>query len=401
MVDITLTTRSDLTPSIFPVEIVERKGIGHPDTICDALAETLSLALCRFYRDQFGLILHHNVDKALLVGGESRPAFGGGEILTPMEIFLAGRATSSYKGVSVPIAELVEETSHRWLRDNFHALIPEQHVKIHTLVRKGSVELVDLYERQQLTGVALANDTSCGVGYAPLDELEQLVYAVEQYLNSSEIKTRYPAIGEDIKVMGIRQDDAIMLTIACAFIDRFIKDVDEYLSYKQQVIDLVNNMTSDYTTLPVTVRVNTADALEKESLYLTVTGTSAEAGDDGEVGRGNRANGLITPNRPMNMEAVAGKNPVTHVGKLYNIVAGQICNELVSALPEIITAQCFMVSSIGQSIREPQVLELRLQLQADSQLPAIESRIREITHAHLDRIETIQEQLIEAAIKVY
>jgi len=60
-----------------------------------------------------------------------------------------------------------------------------------------------------------------------------------------------------------------------------------------------------------------------------------------------------------------------------------------------------MVSSIGQSIREPQVLELRLQLQADSQLPAIQSRIREITHAHLDRIETIQEQLIEAAIKVY
>jgi S-adenosylmethionine synthetase len=49
-------------------EIVERKGLGHPDTICDALAETLSRNLCREHRDRFGTVLHHNVDKALLYG---------------------------------------------------------------------------------------------------------------------------------------------------------------------------------------------------------------------------------------------------------------------------------------------------------------------------------------------
>ncbi len=401
MVDITITSQTGISPSSYPVEIVERKGIGHPDTICDALAEALSLALCRYYRDHFGLILHHNVDKALLWGGEAEPDFGGGKVVAPIEIFLAGRATSHYKGVTIPVTELVEETSRQWLRDHFHILDPEQHIKLHSLIRKGSVELVELYERQQRTGVALANDTSCGVGYAPLDDLEQLVYAVERFLNSGEIKSRHPAIGEDIKVMGVRQDGVIILTIACAFIDRFIHNIDDYMAKKRQVVDLINGIVADYTRLPVTVNINTADSMEKESIYLTVTGTSAEAGDDGEVGRGNRTNGLITPYRPMNMEAAAGKNPVTHVGKLYNIVAQQISTALVSALPELQVVQCFMVSRIGQSIREPQVLELRLQLQDEKQLPALEPRIREITHEHLDRIQSLQEQLIESAITVY
>ena len=76
------------SPATLPIEIVERKGVGHPDTICDALAETLSVALSRFYLDRFGAILHHNVDKALLWGGAARPRFGGGEVLQPIELYL-------------------------------------------------------------------------------------------------------------------------------------------------------------------------------------------------------------------------------------------------------------------------------------------------------------------------
>jgi S-adenosylmethionine synthetase len=112
------------TPPIpdLPVEIVERKGLGHPDSICDALAEQVSLALCRFYRERFDLILHHNVDKVLLCAGETRPAFGGGEIVEPLDIFLAGRATAAFKGVEVPLEELAVETARQWLRQNLHGL---------------------------------------------------------------------------------------------------------------------------------------------------------------------------------------------------------------------------------------------------------------------------------------
>jgi S-adenosylmethionine synthetase len=86
-----------------PLEIVERKGIGHPDTICDALAEELSRNLSHYYLEHFGVILHHNVDKALLCGGQARSGFGGGEVEQPIDIFLAGRATQVVGDIRVPL----------------------------------------------------------------------------------------------------------------------------------------------------------------------------------------------------------------------------------------------------------------------------------------------------------
>ena len=239
------------------------------------------------------------------------------------------------------------------------------------------------------------------MGYAPLDDLEQLVYAVEQKLNSAPVKTVHPEIGEDIKVMGVRRDDTIALTVACAFVDRYINSVDDYVEKKENLKSLIAPIAERYTNKQVNIEVNTADGREKESLYLTVTGTSAEAGDDGEVGRGNRVNGLITPYRPMNMEAAAGKNPVTHVGKLYNIVAQQVTLDIVNEISEVIEAQCYLVSRIGYPVNEPQVVDLRLELAEDAKVHTIESSIRSIVERHLQNIETIQDQLIAGAIKVY
>lgn len=384
-----------------PVEIVERKGIGHPDTICDALAEELSRALCRFYLERFGLVMHHNVDKVLLWGGSSLPAFGGGEILAPMEIFLAGRATCEFKGIKVPLEDLVHESCSNWLRSHMHALNPARHVKIHSLVRPGSADLVDLYLRQEKTGIALANDTSCGVGYAPLSPLESMVLRVEKHLNASDIKSVHPEIGEDIKVMGVRQGDDIELTVACAFIDRHISDVKDYARKKDKLAQLAKQEASTEFSGPISVTVNAADDITTESLYLTVTGTSAESGDDGEVGRGNRVNGLIAPYRPMNMEAAAGKNPVTHVGKLYNIIAQKIADTLVNDLNEVSEAYCYLVSRIGSPVHEPQVVDLHLSMYEGSSIDEVRSRIEEIVHDKLTNSAEIQQALIAGSISIY
>jgi len=384
-----------------PVEIVERKGIGHPDTVCDALAEELSRALCRFYLERFGLVMHHNVDKVLLWGGSSSPAFGGGKILAPMEIFFAGRATCQYKEIKVPLEDLVQESCSNWLRSHMHALNPDRHVKIHSLVRPGSADLVDLYLRQEKTGIALANDTSCGVGYAPLSPLEKMVLRVEKHLNASDIKSVHPEIGEDIKVMGVRQGDAIELTVACAFIDRHITDVEDYVAKKDKLVQLAEQAASTEFGGPISVTVNAADDIAAGSLYLTVTGTSAESGDDGEVGRGNRVNGLIAPYRPMNMEAAAGKNPVTHVGKLYNIIAQQIADTLVADLDEIREAYCYLVSRIGSPVSEPQVVDLHLAMQEGSSIDGVGSRIEEIVHDKLTNSARIQQALIAGSISIY
>lgn len=391
---------SGMPVSAQPVEMVERKGLGHPDTICDILAENLSSNLCRIYHEKFGAVLHHNVDKGLLFGGRSAPAFGGGKVLEPMEIFLVGRATMSHRGVDVPVEELAVEGTRQWFRENFHALDADRHLKIRCLLRPGSQDLTELYLRQAKKGIALANDTSCGVGYAPYDAVEKVVLGVEQYLNSSEVHEQFPAFGQDVKIMALRTENAVQLTVACAFIDRYLQDLEDYLGQKEKLAKLVLDKAAKFTDQPVTVSVNTADDPEAASVYLTVTGTSGEAGDDGEVGRGNRANGLITPYRPMNMEAAAGKNPVTHVGKIYNVAARRITERIVSDIEIVEEAYCFLVSQIGQPVHEPQSVEIKLRLADEALLPGIRQEVIAIADDTLFEMQNLWQQVVEGAVRV-
>lgn len=347
-------------PDDAPVEIVERKGLGHPDSICDALAEEFSLALSRFYLDRAGAILHHNVDKVLLVGGRSAPRFGGGRIEEPMHLFLAGRATTVFDGVTTPLAELAEDSAYRWLGHNLHALDPERHVEVSALVRPGSGDLVGLFEMQTGGRPALANDTSCGVGYAPLSEVERVVLAVEGRLTSEAARAEVPALGEDVKVMALRREDRLQLVIGCAMVDAALDTFADYDEAREGAAALASATARQITALPVEVEVNASDDLAAGRVFLTVTGTSAEAGDDGQAGRGNRVNGLIAPGRPTTLESVAGKNPVTHVGKLYNLAASLTAERLVAELPGLRAAECRLVSRIGRPVDEPALAEIAM-----------------------------------------
>lgn len=362
------------------VEIVERKGLGHPDSICDALTEELSLALSRFYFERFERVLHHNVDKALLFGGAAHSAFGGGEVVAPMEISLCGRATRAYRGVAVPIEELAEQRALRWLERHMPNIDAAKHVKIRPLVRPTADNLREVFERGAAQCQALANDTSCGVGFAPLTHLEKLVVAVEAALNDSQTKRSYPFIGEDVKVMGIRHGHRYSLTIACAFVDRYVSDLSDYVEKKliaeRLAADAARSIVGD-----VEITLNACDDVSASNVYTTVTGTSAEGGDDGEAGRGNRINGFMAPYRPMTLESAAGKNPVTHVGKLYNLAAGLIAEQIVESLPAVASAEVYLVSRIGHSIDDPLVADVRVALEprfgTDGPRRSIEGIVRE------------------------
>lgn len=385
------------SPASLPLEIVERKGLGHPDTICDALTENLSRALSHYYLERCGAILHHNVDKALLCGGVARPAFGGGEIVAPIDIYLAGRATAEFEGVTIPVEELAVEESRRWLRANLRHLDPVRHVHIHPRIRPTSPDLAALFLRRRAAGAPLANDTSLAVGYAPLDELESAVLAVERRLNAPEVKAAHPEIGEDIKVMGTRSGRELSLTVACALVGRHVASLEDYRAKKARVRELAAAAAGGRAA----VEVNTADGESVDSVYLTVTGLSAEAGDDGQVGRGNRVNGLITPYRPMSLEAAAGKNPVTHVGKLYNLLANRVARALVAEVAGVREAYCYLVSRIGSPITEPQVMDLKLRLDDPEALPALAPRVADISRAELEGVTTLWRELIEGPQHVW
>jgi S-adenosylmethionine synthetase len=224
---------------------------------------------------------------------------------------------------------------------------------------------------------------------------------VEKHLNSPEIKKSYPEIGEDIKVMGIRREEKICLTVACAFVDRFVNNSDDYCHKKARLQTIVRKAARQVIDQPITVEIDTGDDLERGNFYLTVTGTSAEAGDDGQAGRGNRVNGLITPYRPMTLKAAAGKNPVTHVGKLYNVVANLITAALVEEIDEVTAAYCYLVSQIGQPVERPQIIDVQLQMLENQPVEKFQERIEEIVRDRLLQINTLWQRLIEGEFTLY
>lgn len=383
-----------------PVEVVERKGIGHPDTICDGIAEQIGVALSRYYLTRFGTILHHNVDKILLCGGAADAAFRGGEVTAPVELYLAGRVTAEYRGERLPVEDIAVEECRAWLRTHLRALDPLRHVRIFPRFRPTSGDLTQLFAKGQ-GSVPLSNDTSCGAGFAPFTALENAVLAIERALNSAETKDAHPAIGEDIKVMGVRNRARMHFTIGCAMIGRHLTGIADYVEARDAARQVALTAARSVTGLDLEVVVNAADDIERGSVYLTVTGTSAEAGDDGETGRGNRVSGLITPYRPMTVEAAAGKNPVSHVGKLYNLAAAAIAARAACEVPGVLDAICVLTSQIGRPIGDPEIVNLRVSLEERQNLHAISEPLRQIVQSHLEQFPELQNALLESRVSLY
>jgi S-adenosylmethionine synthetase len=348
--------------------------------------------LCRHYLDHFGIILHHNVDKILLCGGASRASFGGGEVLHPIEIYIGGRATEEYQGRRIPVHEIAMSACGEWLQMHLPALDVERAVRIIPCMRTGSSDLTQLFDRSK--SAAPSNDTACGAGFAPLSDVERVVLEVERTLNSPATKQVHQAIGADIKVMGIRQDDRIELTISCAFVSRFVRDLDDYVRQKDVTRELALAAARRITRLSVQAEVNAADDLDKGSVFLTVTGTSAEAGDDGEVGRGNRVSGLITPYRAMTLEAAAGKNPVTHVGKLYNLMAGRLAATIAAEIEGVENVQCVLVGQIGRLVTDPHVADIRLACANEMKPESCRRQVTNIVQSEFSRIGQLRESLL-------
>jgi S-adenosylmethionine synthetase len=336
-----------------PFELVERKGIGHPDTICDSIMEAVCIDLCREYLDRFGHICHHNIDKGLLVAGRSLPKTGGGMILEPMKLIFGDRATYTCNGQLVPVGEIAETAAKRWIRKNLRFVDPDQHLIFQNEIKPGSPELTDAFARK----VIGANDTSVGVGYAPFSETERIVLAAERFLNSPALKERFPEAGEDVKIMGCRNGRNLQLTVAVAFVDRFIPNANHYFERKaalhQELLTFVENQNCNFDSVAIDINNLDDPSRGEKGVYLTVLGTSAEGGDGGQVGRGNRVNGLIAFNRNQTMEAAAGKNPVNHVGKIYNVLSHELAHRIHREIEGVVSVTVFLCSQIGKPVDRP------------------------------------------------
>jgi len=381
------------------IEIVERKGVGHPDSLADGIAEAMSRALSREYIKRFGVILHHNTDETQIVAGKAKPALGGGELIEPIYVLLVGRATKEFEGTSIPADRIVLRAAKDYVRRHMANLDPDTDMIFNVKLGEGSTDLKDVFARRK-GEVPMANDTSFGIGFAPLTETERLVYNVERRIYS-EFRKREKAVGEDVKVMGLREGDRITLTVACAMVDRYLSDLKDYIAVKEELTGFIREIAGEYTSREVDVNVNTADDYERGCVYLTVTGTSAEHGDDGSVGRGNRVNGLITPCRPMSMEASSGKNPINHVGKIYNILANFIAKDCYENIEGIEEVYVKILSQIGKPINEPRALSIQILPKKGYEVEKMERMAVEIAEGWLDRITEITKMVIEDKVQTF
>ncbi|MEE8330777.1 MAG: methionine adenosyltransferase [Acidimicrobiia bacterium] len=378
--DLTISHRPTYAPS---VEFVERKGVGHPDTICDAMADNLARRMATAYIENTGAVQHFNVDKAILAAGTVNIEYGGGTHLTPGRLILVGKANT--KGWEPDMDALVK-AAHADLAE----ILPEADSDAYTIEIWLSQSADDLAVVNS-HDVPLSNDTSFAAVSVPRSPLEETVYRVEHLLNGSHFRGRVP-VGRDIKVMGARTDAGTTVTVASPIYAVAVKDRAEY----DAAIDTIRSETLDLAEsimeTDVAVQVNGAD--DDYSTYLTLSGTSAESGDDGQVGRGNRFGGLITPYRPMSLEAAAGKNPAAHVGKTYHAAAFDLGMKAVGELgaSEVTTR---ILSSIGKPVTEPQAIHVEVHGDVDD--GAIAGAVKE----SLSDWEGIRDRLIAGEYELY
>ena len=390
------------------IELVERKGIGHPDSVADALGETVSRALCKMYKKEFGTVLHHNTDETQIAAGRSAPRFGGGTIIDPAYILLVGRATTSVeqegKVRELPCKSVALKAATDYLKKTFPNVDVESDIILDARLGMGSDDLRGVYQ----TSKVLANDTSFGCGYAPYSITDRLVLKTEEMINSPKFKKILPETGPDVKVMGSRVGKDLTMTIACAMVDRYIDDAGHYASAMEELYDKVkenalNIIDKSGEDLNFNLEINTGDDYARGVYYLTVTGLSQEMGDDGSVGRGNRCNGLITPYRPMSMEATSGKNPITHIGKIYNVMSRLIAQDIADKISADVEVKVRILSQIGKPVSEPLNCSIQLvsMTERESALHRWENEAESIAYDWLDNVDKVTDMIIDGKVRTF
>ncbi|HSB43866.1 MAG TPA: methionine adenosyltransferase [Nitrospira sp.] len=377
MIEPMIIESSWMSPAREAVEIVERKGLGHPDTICDAVMESVAVELAQAYLKTCGRVLHFNADKAMLVAGQVACRFGGGSVLAPMRLVMGDRATFEWKNKHIPVKEIAERAAYKWFKRHLPRIKPLKDLECQVELRPASEELRSVVERPR---EAVANDTSATVGYAPLTPTERLVFQVEQFLNGPSFKKEFPDTGQDVKVLGVRTGRDVNITVAMPFLAPLIRTESEYFkrkaSARQALTAFVKRKGVAGFSPQVFLNELDQSGAGEAGAYLTLLGTSAEAGDSGEVGRGNRVCGIISLRRPASAEAAAGKNPVAHVGKIYNVLAQVLAEDIHKKVQGLQDVTVWITSQIGKPISSPQVVVVEVTLANGTTLAVVRPQIQ-------------------------
>lgn len=389
------------------LEVIERKGLGHPDTIADALACLLSRNYSRLTMEQCGFILHHQFDKVMVIGGKTQVSWGKGEFIEPVRVVVAGRATSSFENRSLPVEDLIVSTVREFFKVNFHFPDIDKNLTIDIFVStapgpgaltESSGAIASMFNPRSAADVRgygshyVSNDTSCCVGYAPHSRLELAIRDLEATLNFSTTRKKWPWLGNDIKIMAVRIKDTVDITMCVPQISEFVESPTAYAKNLAAIAEFIEHtLANSLAIYQVRVYINTKDKKSDNNYYISLTGSSLN-GDIGVVGRGNRVNGLITFCRPMSLEGASGKNPRYYSGFIYSIACQRIAQAVYENSGQ--AAELFIVSQNGAPLLSPWHI-------AAKTLTFDEAKTAEIIRNGLEDIPLISADFIDGKIITY
>ncbi len=389
------------TPSSLDFEIVERKGRGHPDTLADRLAEKLSVAYSNFTKNETGVILRHQFDKLLLMGGRCSVSFGHGTFNSPIRIVINGRMTQNFGTKKINFRDLIfnecetflesELRNFRFLKDSRIIFETTSHSTRGLIDNTGNSSINYRFSPRNAADLPessrpLSNDTALGHGFAPYTKLEKMVLNIENSLTTSPFINENKWIGTDIKIMACRLKGKVDITLAIPQICTEVNSANEYLSNSVKLTEFVSTIINKYPEYETRISINPSDNPSKDLVYLRYTGSCIESGDEGAVARGNRIGGLISSCRAYSIEGLNGKNPAYHAGKLYSVIAWEIAHKLFDETNT--PCEVFIISQIDRPIDDPWKIIINSSIQIDESLG--ESVVKEI----LSDIDTITNKLL-------
>jgi S-adenosylmethionine synthetase len=387
-----------------PYELVERKGVGHPDTVCDAIAERASRRYSEYCLKHFGRVAHHWFDKVMIYGGSADIDYGRGEMIKPYTVLFAGKGAYAFGDQPIPLRELLFNAAAEVLAEVTTGFDAQRHLTVQCEIvdHQGAGRLHSRYQPRTLDDLIeigdprlVSNDCNLLHGYAPLSRLEQLVLGVEQYINGPEFKRENPDTGWDVKVFGSRYADEIKLIVNMPFLAAAISSLEQYFQRKHECEQLVGVFCERRLGTRPVLLLNPTDRNGRP--YLTALGSVADTGDVGVVGRGNRINGLITPMRSMSIEAPAGKNPLDHTGKLYGVLARDLAAQINRETGLAVETHVF--TSKEAPLGSPDEVIVRI---GDGEPdPEVEARIHEIVARSLAEVSSITTELISTGIVMW
>lgn len=342
-------------------EVVERKGLGHPDTLADIIANTFSSLYTLYALEHFGGLLNHNVDKVVLAGGTADIGFGEYKQRNPITCYLFGKITNRVGIEYIDVDELFRRSVVK-VFDQIFGNGTTENFQIKTIVAAnsgiGAEHLHSYYNPEskndlnQLSQKMTVTDTAyCSVFYG-YTLLEKLVIDCENYINGSEFKILYPETGFDVKCLAVRQHNLVNITICIPFL---ATAVNSFSSYKHRLNDIKHHLELRYSSSPDFIVKLTINSKDTEGTgYLTLFGTALDKGDFGVVGRGNRYEGVICLYRSGGVEASSGKNPFRSTGKVYHAVAYEIAGALYDKFSSSFNVT--IVTNNGDILGEPKTI---------------------------------------------